>query len=756
VVIPFGLNWQVTITNARRFFNFSDPALEGFPEESGSEAGKRFVWPGLILDFDADEKLAGIEYQWTILTTAVKNTYQSLCHVRYALAAAFPPASLVTRPLQATWVRYHQQLRQTQEQILQQRQQTASRPAPEGYRAAPPAPPVVRKADSLQLTSPNGGPPDEKPVYILAMIELKEAGRPLKYAEISARLSAKGYRFGPDSVMGSLSGFYSTARGKSLLNRVGKGEYELRHDGAGQAALRAELETQAAKAKVRGKKKVLFFCCFFYFWFVQTVAAAAAAAAAAASAAGFSSSSSSSSAAVASNAVGSVDESSSPSVSRQMRSFVGETSPYALPPVPAKFKAIEVIEEEKRKPYLYETAYEVLRQDGSSMYYKEVAARINALGIATTGDQVLGALGGWYAHAGAEYLERTGPGRFRARPGKVFVPSTGTREITAVMIVRPPTVPVTTNANGEPEPMVQIGQAFFSRAFLHQISVSKAPFYQLACEILREALVPMHYREIAAVLKASGRNVHQDTIMGSLNGFINTAVGKAQLQRVGKGIYTLCDFVRVDQRTTSIMPPPPLQPAPRSTLASAGPLPPPVVMLPSGSKRGRESDEEDDVVADLHFMESEHQPNKRASAGGAVSVPSLSSVAGMGAPSDVDQDNEEGMEIDQPVEGMEDDADYVGFEGNALFDDEADDVQAPKLAKVGDGIEAKKKKRKEEEEEKKNERKKEGRRKRKSENNEKKKDSNFFDFSSRMSLRFQRFWRCIICSRAKWEDICLG
>lgn len=174
------------------------------------------------------------------------------------------------------------------------------------------------------------------------------------------------------------------------------------------------------------------------------------------------------------------------------------------------------------------------------------------MGIPTSGDQVLGALGGWYAHAGSEYLERTGPGRFRARPGKVFVPSAGTREINAVMIVKPPTVPVTYNANGEAEPMVQIGQAYFTRAFLHQMSISKvfffcffvcfvfaqqkkqAPFYQLACEILREALVPMHYREIASVLKASGRNVHQDTIMGSLNGFINTPVGKGQLQRVGK------------------------------------------------------------------------------------------------------------------------------------------------------------------------------------------------------------------------------
>jgi hypothetical protein len=59
----------------------------------------------------------------------------------------------------------------------------------------------------------------------------------------------------------------------------------------------------------------------------------------------------------------------------------------------------------------------------------------------------------------------------------------------------------------------------------------------------------MHYREIASVLKASGRNVHQDTIMGSLNGYINTTAGKAQLQRVGKGIYTLCEFVHKDQRS---------------------------------------------------------------------------------------------------------------------------------------------------------------------------------------------------------------
>ncbi len=283
--------------------------------------------------------------------------------------------------------------------------------------------------------------------------------------------------------------------------------------------------------------------------------------------------------------------------------------PPSMAAVPSKFRPVEVIEEGKRKPYLYETAYDVLKEDGSSMYYKEVAARINAMGIPTTGDQVLGALGGWYAHAGSEYLERTGPGRFRARPGKVFVPSTGTREINAVMIVKPPSVPVTTNANGEQEPMVQIGQAYFSRAFLHQMSVSKAPFYQLACEILREALVPMHYREIASVLKASGRNVHQDTIMGSLNGFINTPVGKAQLQRVGKGIYTLCDFVRVDQRTASIMPPPPLQRPPRSVsmemgspegLMPGGPMPPSVVLLPSGSKRGRESDEEDEIVNELN------------------------------------------------------------------------------------------------------------------------------------------------------------
>jgi hypothetical protein len=294
----------------------------------------------------------------------------------------------------------------------------------------------------------------------------------------------------------------------------------------------------------------------------------------------------------------------------------GEPSSPPPPPVmagslavPSKFKPVEVIEEGKRKPYLYETAYEVLKEDGTSMYYKEVAARINAMGIPTTGDQVLGALGGWYAHAGSEYLERTGPGRFRARPGKVFVPSTGTREINAVMIVKPPLQPSVTNANGDPEPMVQIGQAFFSRTFLHQMNVSKAPFYQLACEILREALVPMHYREIASVLKASGRNVHQDTIMGSLNGFINTPVGKSQLQRVGKGIYTLCDFVRADQRTASIMPPPPLQRAPPSV---ASPLPPSVVMLPgSGTKRGREFDDEeqvedeDNVVAELSRMHEE-------------------------------------------------------------------------------------------------------------------------------------------------------
>jgi hypothetical protein len=46
------------------------------------------------------------------------------------------------------------------------------------------------------------------------------------------------------------------------------------------------------------------------------------------------------------------------------------------------------------------------------------------------------------------------------------------------------------------------------------VGASQAPFYQLAYEILKEANVPLHYRDIAAALVAAGRNVHQDTIMG--------------------------------------------------------------------------------------------------------------------------------------------------------------------------------------------------------------------------------------------------
>ncbi len=299
-------------------------------------------------------------------------------------------------------------------------------------------------------------------------------------------------------------------------------------------------------------------------------------------------------------------------------SFMANSQPSS--PSVAKFVPVDVSEDGKRRPFLYETAYEVLREDGSAMYYKDIAARINAQGIPTTGDQVLGALGGWYAHAGADYLERTGPGRYRARPGKVFVPSQGTREINAVMIVNPPASP-------DPGSNVQIGQASFTRSFLHELSVSKAPFYQLAFEILREAKVPMHYREIASVLKASGRNVHQDTIMGSLNGYINTTAGKAQLQRVGKGIYTLCEFVHKDQRSVAsmaaqrlllgVVPPPPppphvqrqqpLRPAAIPPLIVSAPtlMPPPtppMMTLPRHDveqqqrKRSRSSEDEDALV----------------------------------------------------------------------------------------------------------------------------------------------------------------
>jgi hypothetical protein len=92
-----------------------------------------------------------------------------------------------------------------------------------------------------------------------------------------------------------------------------------------------------------------------------------------------------------------------------------------------------------------------------------------------------------------------------------------------------------------------------------------APYYQLAHDLLREMRTPMHYRDIAAALRASGRDVsclirkcckntqslislclqvHQDTIMGSLNGYINTVVGKKVLVRVGKGTYTLREYVQ--------------------------------------------------------------------------------------------------------------------------------------------------------------------------------------------------------------------
>jgi hypothetical protein len=466
--------------------------------------------------------------------------------------------------------------------------------------AAPPAQPVpvlsgpaaaalARTRETVFSAGP-GHSSEEKPVYILAMIELKEAGRPLRYADISARLAAKGYRFGPDSVMGSLSGFYSTPRGKSLLNRVGKGEYELRTNYEGEGAVVQNPAGGTAPAVALQSP-------------AQTPQMAHVAA-----------------------VTPPTFQGSQRLTGSNPLASMGNTNP-SSPSAASKFVPVDVSEDGKRRPFLYETAYEVLREDGSAMYYKDIAARINAQGIPTTGDQVLGALGGWYAHAGADYLERTGPGRYRARPGKLFVPAQGTREINAVMIVNPTVSP-------DPSSNVQIGQASFNRSFLHEMSLSKAPFYQLAHEILREAKVPMHYREIASVLKASGRNVHQDTIMGSLNGYINTTAGKAQLQRVGKGIYTLCEFVHKDQRSAAsvlaqqqlslapprlriednVPPPPPFQrqqplrPAaipPMVVSALMPPPTPPMMMAPAGfreellqgqRKRSRSSEDEDALV----------------------------------------------------------------------------------------------------------------------------------------------------------------
>lgn len=85
-------------------------------------------------------------------------------------------------------------------------------------------------------------------------------------------------------------------------------------------------------------------------------------------------------------------------------------------------------------------------------------------GSKTTGDQVLGAIGGyelrffcefcsaahplgasWYAHAGSEYLERTGPGKYGVRPGKIFTGAPAVEDAASVG-VDGPTSPSSANA----------------------------------------------------------------------------------------------------------------------------------------------------------------------------------------------------------------------------------------------------------------------------------------------------------------------
>ncbi len=184
-----------------------------------------------------------------------------------------------------------------------------------------------------------------------------------------------------------------------------------------------------------------------------------------------------------------------------------------------------------------------MQEEGAPLHYKEIAGKITErLNIKTTGDQVLGAIGGWYAHSGSEYLMRTGPGRYGVRPGKVFVAGT-TSDDTAASYTEPPAAlpPLASKMAAVQDAQTELPDVGVA---VGAVLPQQAPYYQLAQEILRETRMPMHYRDIAAALRAAGRDVHQDTIMGSLNGYINTAAGKATLMRVGKGTYTLREFVK--------------------------------------------------------------------------------------------------------------------------------------------------------------------------------------------------------------------
>jgi hypothetical protein len=234
---------------------------------------------------------------------------------------------------------------------------------------------------------------------------------------------------------------------------------------------------------------------------------------------------------------------------------------------------------------LYKIAYEVLREDGSAMHGEEIAARINSRGMGTTTEKVVGALAGWYSHEGSEYIERTAPGQYRARPGKLFEWKT-------------------VSPAGVPDPGdLQIGQVLFSRVFLGSLRVSKASFAQLAIQVLREAKVPMHYRDIVSVIQSAGHSAREETIRNTLTRYNNSeTAGRAHVRPLGDGVFTLWEFEQDEcsssesPQSVSTPPPVPLVRPPPTPPMMVSPIGFRAELFQTQRKRSRSSDDDEDEL----------------------------------------------------------------------------------------------------------------------------------------------------------------
>ena len=205
----------MSLARIYQFFSGAQFLLPGFPlRQDVPQGGTIVAWPCLRMELSRNDELVALEYAWGLLPMPVRLAYRNLCESRFVHAGRLPPppvaSALVVGPL------------------------LPPRPVS--------APSVVRAHRSdLRSTAPT---------YVLALLELKAAGGPLRYTELAVRLASKGYRITVESVLGSMSGFYSTPRGKAVLVRVGKGEYELRPDWREHCDLELRQELESVEVPV--------------------------------------------------------------------------------------------------------------------------------------------------------------------------------------------------------------------------------------------------------------------------------------------------------------------------------------------------------------------------------------------------------------------------------------------------------------------------------------------------------------------------